>query len=81
MFKACVHSLDHVSTLTMTKNLKWSFFLITLRGTLIPTLRRIAYAHRGLQCPSSETQARGAVMYWSTPIRLTNKIDRRNNVG
>ena len=79
MLYTCAHSLDHVNAHDMTTNLKWSFFWMTLRGTLIPTLRRIAYAHRGLQCPSSETQARGAVMYWSTPIRLTNKIDWRNN--
>ena len=63
----------------MTTNPKWSFFLITLSGTPVPTFKKISYAPTGLLGHTSETEARGATMYWSIPIRLTNKIDWRNN--
>ena len=70
MLKACVHSLDHVSTPFMTTNLKWSFFWMTLRGTPIPTFKKSSYAHTGSLGHTSDTQVRGTTMYWSLPLRL-----------
>ena len=40
----------------MTTNLKWSFFLMTLSGTLIPIFKKISYAPTGSLGHSSETK-------------------------
>ena len=56
MLYTCAHSLDHVNTHEMTTNLKWSFFLMTLSGTLIPIFKKISYAPTGSLGHSSETK-------------------------
>ena len=70
MLYTCAHSLDHVNTHDMTTNLKWSFFLMALRGTLIPLFKKISYAPMGSLGHTSETEVRGTTMYWSLPLRL-----------
>jgi len=67
MLYTCAHSLDHVNTHEMTTNPLWSFFLMTLRGTPVPTLKKISYAHTGSLGHTSETKVRGTLCMEFTP--------------
>ena len=53
----------------MTTNLKWSFFLMTLSGTLIPNFKKISYAPMGSLGHTSETEVSGEFVYTLNLIR------------